>query len=71
MTDAGHSYAVDSLVLLLQSVIAPQAYLEIGGKGYARALTIAAYTGMLVYESYYLLFDPSSHGSFRLLLSVS
>lgn len=49
-TDIVRSYAVDSLVLLLQSIIAPQAYLEIGQDGYARALTISAYAGMLVYD---------------------
>lgn len=43
-----YSYAVDSLVLLLQSIIATQAFLELGQPGsYARALTIAVYVGML------------------------
>lgn len=41
-------YAVDSLVLLLQSIIAAQAYAEFGSVGYARGMTIAAYVGMLV-----------------------
>ncbi|KAK0634400.1 major facilitator superfamily domain-containing protein [Bombardia bombarda] len=44
----GFGYAVDSLVLLLQSVIAGPAFREFGQVGYARALTIAIYTGMLV-----------------------
>ncbi|CAN8104394.1 unnamed protein product [Discula destructiva] len=44
----GFGYAVDSLVLLLQSVIATQAYYEFGQQGYERALTIAAYVGMLI-----------------------
>lgn len=36
-------------MLLLQSIVAPQAFLELGGTGsYARALTIAVYVGMLV-----------------------
>lgn len=42
-----HSYAVDSLVLLLQSVISGPAYKEIGRGGYVNGLTIAAYVGML------------------------
>lgn len=41
------SYAVDSLILLLQSIIATQAFMEFGEQGYARALTIAVYVGML------------------------
>ena len=40
------SYAVDSLVLLLQSVIADSAFKEFGQVGYAKALTIAVYVGM-------------------------
>jgi MFS family permease len=40
------SYAVDSLVLLLQSIIAPAAALEFS-PSYPRALTIAVYMGML------------------------
>ncbi|KAK3320507.1 major facilitator superfamily domain-containing protein [Cercophora scortea] len=44
----GFGYAVDSLVLLTQSVIAGSAYREFGKVGYERALTIAVYTGMLV-----------------------
>ncbi|KAL1884016.1 Filamentous Growth Regulator [Diaporthe australafricana] len=43
----GFGYAVDSLVLLLQSIIAAQAFMEFGEVGYARALTIAVYVGML------------------------
>lgn len=41
------SYAVDSLILLFQSIIADSAFLEFGQKGYANGMTIAAYTGML------------------------
>lgn len=44
----GFGYAVDSLVLLLQSIIATQAFMEFGEDGYARGLTIAVYVGMLV-----------------------
>lgn len=43
----GFGYAVDSLVLLLQSIIATQSFVEFGEVGYARALTIAVYVGML------------------------
>lgn len=43
----GFGYAVDSLVLLLQSIIAAQSFMEFGEVGYARALTIAVYVGML------------------------
>lgn len=43
----GFGYAVDSLVLLLQSIIATQAFTEFGEVGYPRALTIAVYVGML------------------------
>lgn len=39
-------YAVDSLILLLQSIIASQAALEFN-PSYPRALTIAVYVGML------------------------
>jgi MFS family permease len=41
------SYAVDSLILLIQSIIAAQAGLEFK-PSYANGLTIAAYVGMLV-----------------------
>jgi MFS family permease len=41
------SYAVDSLILLIQSIIAGQAGLEFK-PSYANGLTIAAYVGMLV-----------------------
>ncbi|KAK4207826.1 hypothetical protein QBC37DRAFT_444253 [Rhypophila decipiens] len=44
----GFGYSVDSLVLLLQSVIATQAFMEFGEVGFANALTIAVYVGMLV-----------------------
>ncbi|PSR99272.1 major facilitator superfamily domain-containing protein [Coniella lustricola] len=43
----GFGYAVDSLLLLLQSIVASQAYMEFGSHGYSRALTIAVYVGML------------------------
>lgn len=46
-TEHDYSYAVDSLILLLQSIIAPQAFLEFGATGYASGMTIAAYVGML------------------------
>jgi len=41
-------YAVDFLVLLLQSVIAAPAFREFGDKGYDKGLTISVYMGMLV-----------------------
>lgn len=41
-------YAVDSLILLLQSVVSAQAYLEFGGSNYANGMTMASYTGLLV-----------------------
>lgn len=41
------SYAVDSLILLFQSIIAGQAFQEFGRKGYANGMTIAVYVGML------------------------
>ncbi|KAH7320273.1 major facilitator superfamily domain-containing protein [Stachybotrys elegans] len=44
----GFGYAVDSLILLFQSVIAVPAYREIGGNGYSSGLNIAIYVGMLV-----------------------
>jgi MFS family permease len=43
----GFGYAVDSLILLIQSIIAGQASLEFS-PGYPNGLTIAAYVGMLV-----------------------
>ncbi|KIH86469.1 MFS transporter [Sporothrix brasiliensis 5110] len=43
----GFGYAVDSLILLLQSIIATSAYTEFGGTGYDKGLTIAVYSGML------------------------
>ncbi|KAJ4340217.1 Filamentous Growth Regulator [Ascochyta clinopodiicola] len=43
----GFGYAVDSLILLIQSIIAGQAGLEFN-PGYPNGLTIAAYVGMLV-----------------------
>jgi MFS family permease len=42
----GFGYAVDSLILLIQSVIAAQAALEFN-PSYRNGLTIAAYVGML------------------------
>ncbi|KAL2759268.1 hypothetical protein ACRALDRAFT_1047341 [Sodiomyces alcalophilus JCM 7366] len=46
---SGFGYAVDSMVTLLQSVIAAQAYLEIAPNGgYATGLSIASYAGLLV-----------------------
>ncbi|KAK7735270.1 Filamentous Growth Regulator [Cytospora paraplurivora] len=45
---SGFGYSVDSLVLLLQSVVAAQAFREFGERGYARGLTVAVYVGMLV-----------------------
>ncbi|KAF2192737.1 MFS general substrate transporter [Zopfia rhizophila CBS 207.26] len=43
----GFGYAVDSLILLIQSIVAGQAALEFN-PSYLRGLTIAAYVGMLV-----------------------
>lgn len=43
----GFGYGVDSLVLLLQSVISGQAFMEFGKVGYSSGLTIAVYCGML------------------------
>ncbi|PON25999.1 hypothetical protein TGAM01_v204943 [Trichoderma gamsii] len=43
----GFGYAVDSMILLFQSIVATQAYREFGQHGYANALTIAVYVGML------------------------
>ena len=43
----GFGYAVDSLILLIQSIIAGQAALEFN-PGYPNGLTFAAYVGMLV-----------------------
>ncbi|KAI5459038.1 major facilitator superfamily domain-containing protein [Mariannaea sp. PMI_226] len=44
----GFGYTVDSLILVLQSVIAPQAYIEFGAKGYPAGLTMAVYVGMFL-----------------------
>ncbi|ROV88773.1 hypothetical protein VPNG_10286 [Cytospora leucostoma] len=44
----GFGYSVDSLVLLLQSVVSAQAFMEFGERGYDRGLTVAVYVGMLV-----------------------
>lgn len=43
----GFGYAVDSLILLIQSIIATQAVLEFK-PSYDTGLTIAVYTGMLI-----------------------
>jgi MFS family permease len=43
----GFGYAVDSLILLIQSIIAGQAALEFN-PSYPNGLTIAAYVGMLI-----------------------
>ncbi|KAK3934771.1 hypothetical protein QBC46DRAFT_70157 [Diplogelasinospora grovesii] len=43
----GFGYAVDSLILLLQSVIATPAFTEFGKHGYDKALNISVYVGML------------------------
>ncbi|KAK9770684.1 hypothetical protein SCAR479_12669 [Seiridium cardinale] len=43
----GFGYAVDSLILLLQSVIATQAFTEFGRVGYSAGLNVAVYVGML------------------------
>ncbi len=45
--DTTYRYAVDSLILLLQSIIATSAYTEFGERGYAKGMTIAVYVGML------------------------
>ena len=45
-TNVHSSYAVDSLILLIQSIIATQADLEFQ-PSYAKGLTIAVYVGML------------------------
>lgn len=47
-SDPFSSYAVDSLVLLLQSVIATQAFKELGPVGYSAGLTVAVYGRMPV-----------------------
>jgi len=49
MTNKGFpvSYAVDSLILLLQSIVATQAIYEFN-PAYTRALTISVYVGMLL-----------------------
>lgn len=43
----GFGYAVDSMILLFQSIIAGPAFREFQNEGYANALTIAVYCGML------------------------
>lgn len=50
MDNATPSYAVDSLVLLLQGNIAKPAYIEFGGPeaGYSAGLNVSVYVGMLV-----------------------
>lgn len=41
-------YAVDSLIILLQSVIAEPAFREFGQVGYETGLTVSLYSGMFV-----------------------
>ncbi|KAG6009811.1 hypothetical protein E4U21_001241 [Claviceps maximensis] len=43
----GFGYAVDSMILLFQSIVAGPAFREFHSEGYANALTIAVYCGML------------------------
>ncbi|RSL62136.1 hypothetical protein CEP53_004859 [Fusarium sp. AF-6] len=45
---SGFGYAVDSLVAVLQGIVAAQAYAEIGHGGYPTGLTMALYAGLLV-----------------------
>ncbi|KAM5350553.1 hypothetical protein ACJ41O_007058 [Fusarium nematophilum] len=45
---SGFGYAVDSLVAVLQGIIAAQAYAEVGKGGYPTGLTMALYAGLLV-----------------------
>lgn len=40
-------YAVDSLILTFQSIVADRAHGEFGGRGFSNALTVALYIGML------------------------
>lgn len=53
----GFGYAVDSLILLIQSIIAGQAALEFR-PGWANGLTVAAYVGMLVGASFWGEYPP-------------
>ena len=48
----GFGYAVDSLILLIQSIIAGQAALEFN-PGWGNGLTVAAYVGMLTGASFW------------------
>lgn len=48
----GFGYAVDSLILLIQSIIAGQAALEFH-PGWGNGLTVAAYVGMLAGASFW------------------
>ncbi|KAM4059277.1 major facilitator superfamily protein [Hirsutella rhossiliensis] len=43
----GFGYSVDSMILLFQAIVADQAFLEFGKRGYSHALTVAVYCGML------------------------
>ncbi|OAQ80384.1 MFS transporter [Purpureocillium lilacinum] len=43
----GFGYAVDSMILLFQSIVSTQAYREFGESGYKNALTVSVYCGML------------------------
>lgn len=70
----GFGYAVDSLILLIQSIIAGQAALEFN-PGYPNGLTIAAYVGMLVgalfWESVQTSLDGRLHSMSRSLSAPS
>ncbi|KAF4983799.1 hypothetical protein FZEAL_883 [Fusarium zealandicum] len=52
----GFGYAADSLVLLLQSIIAASAFKEFGQVGYSAGLNVAAYVGMLLGALFWGLF---------------
>lgn len=58
----GFGYAVDSLILLIQSIISGQAALEFH-PGWGNGLTVAAYVGMLTGASFWGEFLPCSLGS--------
>lgn len=47
LAHAGCRYSVDSMILLLQSIIADQAHAEFGKRGYRHALSVAVHCGML------------------------
>lgn len=58
----GFGYAVDSLILLIQSIIAGQAALEFN-PGWSNGLTVAAYVGMLAGATFW--------GKFTVLFQIS